>query len=103
MRSLEEHVLGAGEADADGAERHGDARLFGRVGVGADGEPGRLRTPLHELGEALEFFRRLGGFVAVDQTGDDFGGRGRNLARVNGAGRAVDGEIVALGELLAAD
>ena len=34
--ALEEHVLGAAQADADRAERDGVARLLGRVGVGAD-------------------------------------------------------------------
>ena len=33
--ALEEHVLGAAQADADGAERDGVARLLRRVGVGA--------------------------------------------------------------------
>jgi hypothetical protein len=43
--ALEEHVLGAAEADAGGAERDGVLRLLGRVGVGADLELGGLRAP----------------------------------------------------------
>ena len=34
--ALEEHVLGAAQADARGAERDGVRGLLGRVGVGAD-------------------------------------------------------------------
>jgi len=34
--AVEEHVLGAGEADALGAERHGLGGLLRVVGVGAD-------------------------------------------------------------------
>ena len=47
--ALEEHVLGAGQADADGAERDRVLRLLGRVGVGADAHARRIRAPLHQL------------------------------------------------------
>ena len=40
--SLEEHVLGAAQADADGAEGDGVGGLFGGIGVGADSAGGWL-------------------------------------------------------------
>mgnify|MGYP006149241629 CR=1 FL=1 len=56
--TLEEHVLGARQADAGGAELARDLRFFGRVGVGADAELAELVRPAHvdvevagELGE----------------------------------------------------
>ena len=51
--ALEEHVLGAGEADAAGAEGDGVCDLLGSVGVGANLEPRDLRAPVHELDEVL--------------------------------------------------
>src|SRR6185436_15118261 len=57
--ALEEHVLGAREADARRAERDRVFGLLGVVGVRADREARGLRAPLHELIEALEFFRLL--------------------------------------------
>ena len=62
-----------------------------------------LRAPFHELGEALEFFGGLGGLVAVDEAGDDFRRSGLQLARIDGAGGAVNGEVVAFLIGLAAD
>ena len=47
--AFEEHVLGAAEADADGAEGDGVGGLLGRVGVGADLQPGGLGAPVHQL------------------------------------------------------
>ena len=63
--AFEEHVLGAGEADAGGAEGEGVLGLLGIVGVGADIEARGLRAPLHELVERLELLGLLRGFVAV--------------------------------------
>ena len=48
-----------------------------------------------------ELLRFLRGFVAVQHAGDDFARRGGELAGVNGAGGAVDGEKIAFLEGLA--
>jgi len=101
--AFEEHVFGAGEADAFRAKGEGLGGLLGGVGVGADFELRGLLTPVHELDVVFEFFRLLRGFVAVEEAVDDFGGRGGDLARVNGARCAVDGEVIAFGEVLAFD
>ena len=85
--ALEEHVLGAAEADAFGAEVAGPLGVGGRVGVGADLERAVLVGPLHDRGEVAGEFGRLGG---------DFAGH-------HFAGRAVDREDVLVGEGLAAD
>ena len=58
--ALEEHVLGAAQADADRAERDRVLRLLGRVGVGAHAHARRLIAPLHQLLEALELLGLLG-------------------------------------------
>ena len=49
----EEHVLGAAQADAAGAERVGELRLIGQVGVGADAHPAELVRPREQLIEPL--------------------------------------------------
>ncbi len=46
---IEEHVLGAAEPDALGAEHHRLVRVLGPVRVGADAEPARLVGELHEF------------------------------------------------------
>ncbi len=96
-------MLGADEADADGAEGDRLAGLLGGVGVGAHGELGRLTAPLHELHVVLKLLGLLGDFVVADEAGDDLGRSGLDLARVNEAGGAVDGEEVAFLEDLAVD
>jgi len=101
--ALEEHVLGAREADAGGAERDGVGGLLGGVGIRADLEARDLRAPLHELVVVPELLGLAGGLVAVEQAGDDLGGGGLDLAGVDGAGGAVDREEVALGEGLSGD
>ena len=99
--SLEEHVLGAGQADADRAERHRVLRLFRRVRVGADAHTGRIGAPLHQLLEVAELLRLLGRFVAVDEARDDLRRRGLDLSRVHLADRPVDRHPVAFLERLA--
>ena len=47
--AFEEHVLGAGEADADRTKGEGVLRLLWVVGVTADIEAGSQRAPLHQL------------------------------------------------------
>jgi hypothetical protein len=66
--ALEEHVLGAGEADADGAERD-------RVAAVCSGVSALVRTcrrvacahQLHQLGVALELLGLLRGLVVVER------------------------------------
>ena len=79
--AFEEHVLGAGEADAGRAERDGVARSAPacRRWCGPGGAVA-LRAPLHELEEVLELLGGLRGLVAVQQAGDDLGRRGLDLA-----------------------
>ena len=82
-----EHVLGAEEADALGAERAGLGGVFGGVGIGADAELFELVDELHEL---LELFV----FAGVD---------GLQGAGVHIAAGAVQAEHVAFLERLLAD
>ena len=49
----EEHVLGAAQADAARAERVGDLRLIGQIGVGANAQPAELVGPRQQLLEPL--------------------------------------------------
>ena len=79
--AFEEHVLGAGEADAGGAESEGVLGLLRIVGVGADLEARGFRAPVHELVEGLELLGLLRGLVAVEHARDDFARRGRELRR----------------------
>ncbi len=76
--------------------------LLRRVGVRADWQARELRAPFHELDVVLELLGGLRGLVAVQQTGDDFGRRGFDFARIDGAGGAVNGEEIAFLERLAA-
>ena len=56
---VEEHVLGAAEAEAVDAEVPGHARLGGGVGVGADPEVAHRVGPVEQVGEgAAELGRR---------------------------------------------
>ena len=83
----EEHVLGAAQADAFGAELAGLDGVGGRVGVGADLQLADLVGPGHQRGE-----------VAGHRRGD-----GRHLADHHVAGGAVDGDEVAGLDRLAGD
>ena len=85
--ALEEHVLGAAQADAFGAELAGPLGVGRRVGVRADLHRAILVGPAHHRGEVAGELRRLRG----DLAGHHF------------AGRAVDRERVFVGERLAAD
>ena len=76
----EEHVLGAGQADALRAEVEGHAGIVGVVRVGAHAEVAVFVRPLHNGGKLA----RDGGVLGGD------------LAEVDVAGVAVDGEEVAL-------
>ena len=83
---VEEHVLGAAQADAFRPEPHGDAGVVGRVGIGANLELAHLVGPAHQGGEFARQRRLLHGDLA-----------GQHLA-----GRAVDGDDLALLERYAA-
>ena len=82
-----EHVLGAAEPDALGAERARTARVLGRVGVRAHAERAQLVAPAED---GLE--------VRVDLRRHE-----RDVAGGDGAGAAVDGDQVALVEDEVAD
>ena len=83
-----EHVLGAEEADAFGAESSALCGVFGRVGVGADAE---LADGVADLEEAAQQVVLFGG-VHHGQ-----------LAVIDGAFGAVEGDPVAFLEVCAAD
>ena len=100
--SLEEHVLGAAEADAGGAEGDGVGGLFGGIGVGADGHAGGLVAPLHQLKKVLTDPALLDIQGLGDEHLDDFRGRGLDFAGINFAGGAVNGEEIPFVEGLAA-
>ena len=83
---VEEHVLGAAQPDALGAEAHGGLGVGRRVGIGAHAELAHLVGPGDERGE-------LAGKLRLDHV---------DLAGQHLAGGAVDGDEVALFEGLAA-
>ena len=85
--AFEEHVLGAAQADALGAELAGPLGILRRVGVRANLQRAILVGPVHHRGEVAGELRRLRG----DRAGHHF------------AGRAVDRERVVVRERLAAD
>ena len=84
---VEEHVLGAAEPDALGAEFHRHARVVRRVGVGAHAELARLVGPAHQR-------RELARQLRLDH---------RHPAGQHLAGRAIDGDEIAGAERLAGD
>ena len=77
---IEEHVLGAAEADAFCAEVKGVLGVLGGVGVGADLQLTELVGPAHQGAEVA---------------GDGSGNGGKSLA-VDVAGGAIKGDVVAL-------
>jgi len=76
---VEEHVLGAAEADALGAELGGLLGVTGGVGVGADAQGAVLVGPGHQAAEVA----------------GDGGGNGGDGLGVDVAGGAVQGDVVA--------
>jgi hypothetical protein len=70
--ALEEHVLGATEPDADGAEGDRIPCLLRGVGVRAHAHARRLIAPLHELLVVLELLGALRRVIVVNESGDDF-------------------------------
>ena len=83
---VEEHVLGAAEADALGAETHGGLRVGRRIGIGAHAEAAHLVGPADQRGEIVGELRL-----------DHVDAAGQHLA-----GRAVDGDEIAFLEALPA-
>ena len=78
----EEHVLGAAQPDAFGAELAGGLGVARNVGVGADAEvAAEFVGPLHQLAEVR---------------GVGIGLIGHGLAEVDVGGGAVDGDPIAL-------
>ena len=100
--AVEEHVLGAAEADARRAEGDGRRGLIRRVGIRAHLQALQPTTPLHDLREVAVRLALLGLHRAVQQHLDDFRGHGRQLAFVDEARGAVQREVVALAVSLAA-
>ncbi len=101
---LEEHVLGAAQADPLGAE--GDRRAAAcvwLVGIRADPQLAVLVDPAHQLGVALIDFRFFGLLGLGEQHFHHFAGLGRHFPFVDFAGKAVDADPVARLERLAAD
>ena len=96
----EEHVLGAAEADAAGAEAERHLGVLRHVGVGADAEPAHLVGPAQQLLELLVDGRLLGLELALDHL-DHLGGARRQRGQHDLAGRAVDRDRVAFLERLA--
>ncbi|GAA3103397.1 hypothetical protein GCM10020254_56480 [Streptomyces goshikiensis] len=101
----EEHVLGAAQADALGAEPAGARRVLCVVGVGTDAQaPHAVRVghdPVHG-GDELVGVVGAGVHAALEVL-DDRGGYDGYLTEVDLAGGAVDGDDVALLDDRAAD
>jgi len=101
---LEEHVLGAAEPDALGAELDRGARILGRVGIDADADLARRVGPAHQRAELA---RQLGldhrhaacehlPHRAVD--GDDVAGLEGARADAHGAAAVIDADRAAAGD-----
>ena len=98
----EEHVLGAAEADAPGAEGEGHLGVARDVGVRADAELAHLVGPGQQLRELLVEHRLLRLELTLDDL-DHLGGARRHRGQHDLAGRAVDRDGVALVDHLAGD
>ena len=100
---IEEHVLGAAEADAFRSERDGLFGLVRKVGVRPHAQLAMLVGDLHQLVEAAEDFRLFGLHRLVDEHLDDFRGLGRDLAFEDFASEAVHRQEVTRLQHLVAD
>ena len=94
---LEEHVLGAAEADALSPEGSGDGGIVRGVGVGADLHALGRTTPGHDFGETLVELAVLGLQPVVHQHLIDLGGMRTQLAGEHFAGGAIHGNPVLAG------
>ena len=100
---VEEHVLGAAQADPLGTEGDRLAGLLRLVGVGAHGQPAMVVDPAHQLLVAVIDLGLLGRQGFGDQHLQDFAGPGFDRAFEDFAGEAVDRNRVAGLERLAFD
>lgn len=100
--TVEEHVLGATEPDALGAEPAGHARIVRRIGVRAHLEPSTGIGPPEELGEAA-IDRRLIGLPRPGIHLHHLARHRREVADEDLARAAVEGDPVALVDLGLAD
>ena len=98
----EEHVLGAAQPDALRAEPAGPGGVLGGVGVGAHRHPPRAVGVAHDPVDRDAPGRRPRRSIAVLEVPHHRGVDDRHLAEEHLAGRAVDGDDVALVHLGAA-
>ena len=93
----EEHVLGPGESDALGAEPDRARRVLAGIGIGPDAEAAALVSPCHDPvhgADQLIGIRFQGALEVLHHRG----GHHRDLAEVDHAGGAVDGDDVTLAD-----
>jgi hypothetical protein len=95
--ALEEHVLGAAEPDALGAEVAGDPRVARRIGVGAHLEAAVLVRPPHQLREALVRRRIRRRQHPIDHA-HHLARLCREVAEKHAPGPAVERDPIALGD-----
>ena len=96
-------MLRAAQPDAGRAERDGVLHLARCIGVGPDLHLRGLGAPRHDLREVFVGAAALGRGLVLEQSLHDLRRGGLDFARENLAGRAVDGEEVALLEVERAD
>ena len=94
----EEHVLGAAEADALGAEGNRVGGLIGLIGVGADVDLAHAVGPLHDLLVHLVHRGVLRIESPVDEHLQHLARARRDVAEHHLAGRAVDRDVIALAD-----
>ena len=96
--AFEEHVLGAAEADAIGAEGDGVFDLIGLIGVGAEAELAILVGQLHQRVVILERFALARIERFADEHLLEFAVGGFDRAVEHFAGGAVDADGIAFAE-----
>ncbi len=99
-----EHVLGAAQADALGAELAGLGRIVGCIGVGAHLQPAGRVGPAHDLGQVwiIQVRRHQGRSAINDRAGgavdrQHFAGGVALAADAHGAGFCVNHQVTATG------
>ena len=90
---VEEHMLGAAQADPLGPEGDRHSGLVGQVGIGADPHLAVIVDPGHQLGVPAVRFGVFRLHRLVDQHLDDFAGLRRHLAFVDFAREAIDADL----------
>ena len=103
-RLVKEHVLGAAEADAFGAELDRDAGVRRRIGIGAHAQRARLVGPSHQRAE-LARHRRFGHRHGAGQhlpgravDGDGLAALEHGVARLQGLRVVIDPERARAGD-----